>query len=75
MAKDEAGGMISVGDLVRVSTQSYSYEKGLSPGIVLEVDKTDSVDGSVNYIRVYMSENVLWFREDELIRVTRCETK
>ena len=74
MAKDEAGGMIGVGDLVRVSTQSYSYEKGLSPGIVLEVDKT-VIAGSVNYIRVYMSENVLWFREDELIRVTRCETK
>ena len=66
--------MISVGDLVRVSTQSYSYEKGIGPGIVLEVDNTGIPD-DVNYVRVYMSENVLWFREDELIRVTGCETK
>jgi UDP-N-acetylglucosamine pyrophosphorylase len=66
--------VISVGDLVRISTQSYSYEKGLASGIVLEVDNMGTpVD--VNYIRVYMSENVLWFREDELIRVTGCETK
>jgi len=51
MAEDEAGGMISVGDLVRVSTQSYSYEKGFTPGIVLEVDNMGTpVD--VNYIRV-----------------------
>ena len=74
MAEDEAGGMISVGDLVRVSTQSYSYEKGIGPGIVLEVDNKGIPD-DVNYVRVYMSENVLWFREDELIRVTGCETK
>ena len=74
MAEHEAGGMIGVGDLVRVSTQSYSYEKGIGPGIVLEVDNT-GIPGDVNYVRVYMSENVLWFREDELIRVTGCETK
>ena len=74
MAEDEAGRVISVGDLVRISTQSYSYEKGLAPGIVLEVDNMGTLV-DVNYIRVYMSENVLWFREDELIRVTGCETK